>query len=339
MVDSLFNRATDVPANFAADAPGWTLGTRMSADDDREILRGWWYVPTGTTGTLRFRAYDADTPGLLTGTDVDFVSYTPGAWSSSPDFAAPVSVTGLGHFHACVVTTASGHYGFTGGLYPITTGHLSADLGVFLASDGYPPNGSSACYFVDVDSQAVGGGMEQALGAIAELETLAATGRIKTRPLGEVLEQSSLVAPGRAKVRALAAVADSESLTEAGRTKVRALAGVVALETLAGLGMAKRWSLGPLVEGEALATLGAQRRYSLGPLVEAEALAALGRLRRRGLATIAELETLASLGGAAPARPGRLTARGSSSKLVSRTTANGLTARRRVDGLTASLDG
>lgn len=166
---SLF--ATPVPGNGATDAPQWTLGTRIEPKVAGTVSAVRWYMRPGLTGSVGGRLYDADTQALLASAAF---SSTAEGWQSAS--FAPVNVTGV-NLIAAVYTSASGHYPFDAGIWPVENTDLLAPVaaGRFQASaDAFPTNGTVLCFYVDVTftptGSAVGSG-SAVLGAIVGLGT------------------------------------------------------------------------------------------------------------------------------------------------------------------------
>ena len=139
---------TPTPGNFASDAPGWTLGsTIVCAVGANPAVRGRWYMPSGITGTVGYRIYNDGTGALLkSGT---FPSLATG-WQETDTFATPLEVSGL-TITACVFTSASGHYPFDLGIWPVSSGNLTGTGGRNTGSgDVFPGTTTTACYYVDV---------------------------------------------------------------------------------------------------------------------------------------------------------------------------------------------
>jgi len=178
VTSSLWNGGV-TPGNGDVDAPQWTLGTRVEPKVPGTVSGISWYMRPGLTGAVGARLYNADTQAQLA--SAAFGSIATG-WQTAT--FTPVDVTGV-NLIAAVYTSASGHYPFDSGVWPVENDELLAPspAGSFHASgDVFPENGTPLCFYVDVVFTEAGSVVEGS--GMAALGGLAAVGAGVRRKVG-----------------------------------------------------------------------------------------------------------------------------------------------------------
>jgi hypothetical protein len=147
--DTLFKQLT-VEENHLNDAPNWTVGVRMSGTPSPLSLDAvWWSPPVDAAGAVSWRIYsnDVGASGALLGGDTLGAYIVGGGWQR---FAIPsIDVSGI-TFLVCLTVSATGHYAFRTGLFPVNDGILSSPGGCFKeGSDARPDVLSAASFMID----------------------------------------------------------------------------------------------------------------------------------------------------------------------------------------------
>lgn len=205
------------PTGSDTDAPLWTLGVQVTAAEAGTITALWWYVPTGTTGTIGWRVYAnhiGETPRTLLGSGTLAGYVADNSWQR---FAiTPIALGAADKVAVCFYTSAAGRYAYKTGQFPISNPPLSATGGTFALAADAAPGSSSALYFMIDMELTYGAGFTQAIGTATETDTAVALGRRTVRLLGAAAETNTAITLGQVSRRAIGTATEVDTATALG---------------------------------------------------------------------------------------------------------------------------